>query len=137
MMASFNALECRVGAGTLLVATDAIEALGEYQVGASLPATDRLTFSLGDWQQQLVMSVSTIAVQSASNRNTAGLLLLTPGAKIRWALEITAPMGMLEVVSVTKGPATTAAPWMRTATLVDGRTTQLVDIKELLGAVRA
>src|SRR5690242_4584714 len=76
---SFPALECRVGLGRATVATDAIEILGEYSVGAPLPLTDRISYSIGVWEGDAVLSLSLVHVDGPAMRRTSGLLLATPG----------------------------------------------------------
>jgi hypothetical protein len=132
MSTSFNALECKFGAATMLVATESIEALGEYSVGSPLPLTERMSFAVGSWVEQMVLSINMSPTPSGASRQTAGLLLVTPGTSIRWALEITEPLGILEVTGVTRGPSTASTPWLKTASLSDGRTMQIVDVKEMI-----
>lgn len=121
------------------VATDAVELLGEYTVGARLPLTDRIGYAIGVWDDEPVVSVSLTRATEPSRR-TAGLLLATPGTPIRWAFEIGSAVGLIEIASVSK-PAPTGTRWLRTATLAEGRSIQFVDvaamIDELAGIVGA
>ena len=130
---SFSALECRVGLGRMSVATDAIDMLAEYPVGARLPLTDRISYSIGVWQDDVVLSVSLAPLDGAPpGRTTTGLLLVTPGTAIRWAFEIVASVGLVEIASLNK-PQSAAMRWLRTATLSHGGPIQFVDIRALIG----
>jgi len=130
---SFSALECRVGLGRMSVATDAIDMLAEYPVGARLPLTDRISYSIGVWQDDVVLSVSLAPLDGAPPaRTTTGLLLVTPGTAIRWAFEIVASVGLVEIASLNK-PQSAAMRWLRTATLSHGGPIQFVDIRALIG----
>ena len=125
------ALECRVGLGRVSIATDAIDVLGEYPVGARLPLTDRIDYSIGVWEDDVVLSLSLARVVSAARRVTTGLLLATPGAAIRWAFEIASPVGLVEIASLNK-PQSAATRWLRTATLSRGGALQFVDVQALI-----
>lgn len=127
----FAALECRVGLGRVSVATDAIDAVGEYWVGMRLPLTGRITYSVGVWNDDVVLSLSIARVESAAKRATTGLLLATPEATIRWAFEITAPVGLVEIASLNK-PQSDVTRWLRTATLSNGGSIQFVDVRALV-----
>src|ERR1700704_2024245 len=99
---SFPALECRLGLGRVSVATEAIDVLGEYPVGGRLPLTDRISYSVGVWKDDVVLSLSLARMESAPSRMTAGLLLVTPGTPIRCAFEIVAPVGLVEIATLHK-----------------------------------
>ena len=130
---SFSALECRVGLGRMSVATDAIDRMAEYPVGARLPLTDRLGYAIGVCDDDVVLSVSLTRLDDASPaRMTTGLLLVTPGAAIRWAFEIVASIGLVEIASLNK-PQSTAMRWLRTATLSHGGSIQFLDLRALIG----
>lgn len=129
--ATFAALECRVGLGRASVATDAIDVLAEYSVGTRLPLTDRISYSVGVWQDDIVLSLSIARIESTPMRTTTGLLLATPGAAIRWAFEIVAPVGLVEVTSLHKSQSTSTR-WLRTATLSRGGAIQFVDVHALI-----
>jgi hypothetical protein len=129
--ASFAALECRVGLGRMSIATDMIDVLGEYTVGPRLPLTDRIHYAVGEWEGDVVLSLSVARVDAAPRRATAGLLLVTPGAPIRWAFEIVAPVGLIEIASLYK-PQSEATRWLRTATLAHGGAIQFVDVRSLI-----
>lgn len=129
---SFAALECRVGLGRVSVATDAIDVLAEYSVGTRLPLTDRISYSIGVWEDEVVLSLSLARAESAAMRSTTGLMLATPGAAIRWAFEIVAPVGLIEIASLSK-PQSAATRWLRTATLSHGGAIQFVDVRALIG----
>lgn len=131
---AMTALECRVALGRVSVSTDAIDMLSEYSVGARLPLTDRLGYSVGVWRDEVVLSLSLSLVDGASARPTTGLLLATPGAAIRWALEIVAPVGLVEI-SALAAPQSAAMPWLRTATLSRGDAIQFVDVQALIGEI--
>jgi hypothetical protein len=131
---AMTALECRVGLGRVSVATDAIDMLSEYAVGARLPLTDRLGYSVGVWRDEVVLSLSLSLVDGASARATTGLLLATPGAAIRWAFEIVAPVGLVEIATLAE-PQSAAMPWLRTATLSRGGAIQFVDVQALIGEI--
>lgn len=133
---SFAALECRVGLGRVSIATEAIDVLGEYSVGARLPLTDRISYSVGVWEDDVVLSLSLARVESAAMTATTGLLLTTPGAAIRWAFEIVAPVGLVEIASLSK-PQSAATRWLRTATLSRGGALQFVDVQALIGDLDA
>ena len=132
--AGFTALECRVGLGRISIAADAIDVLGEYAVGARLPLTGRLGYAVGVWEGEVVLSLSVARGEVTTARTTCGLLLAMPGGAIRWAFEIVAPIGLVEVVSVTP-PQSTASPWLRTATLARGGALQFMDVRALIAAV--
>jgi hypothetical protein len=118
------------------VATAAIDVLGEYSVGTRLPLTDRISYSVGVWEDDVVLSLSLARVESAASRATTGLLLATPGAAIRWAFEIVAPVGLVEIASLNK-PQSAATRWLRTATLSRGGAIQFVDVRALIGDLDA
>jgi hypothetical protein len=128
---SFTALECRVGLGRVSIATEAIDAVGEYSVGTRLPLTDRVSYSVGVWGDDVVLSLSLARVERAAMRATTGLLLATPGAAIRWAFEIVAAVGLVEVASLGK-PQSAATRWLRTANLARGGAIQFVDLRALI-----
>jgi hypothetical protein len=127
----FAALECRVGLGRMSVATDAIDVLGEYPVGSRLPLTDRISYSVGEWAGDVVLSLSLARIQSAPWRTTLGLLLVTPGTTIRWAFEIVAPVGLVEIATLNK-PQSTTTRWLRTAIQSSGEASQFVDVRALI-----
>ena len=127
---SFPALECRLGLGRVSVATDAIDILGEYPVGARLPLTQRLSYSVGVWQDDVVLSVSLSQVERTVPR-AIGLLLDMPGSAIRWAFEIGAPLGLVEIAALAR-PQSEATRWLRTATLIRGDAIQFVDVRTLV-----
>jgi hypothetical protein len=129
---SFAALECRVGLGRVSIATDAIDVVSEYPVGARLPLTERLTYSIGVWENDIVLSLSLARVDGAASRTTTGLLLVTPGSAIRWAFEIVSPVGLVEIAALGK-PQSDATRWLRTATLARGGSIQFVDVRTLIG----
>jgi hypothetical protein len=128
---SFAALECRVGLGRVSVATDAIEVLAEYSVGPRLPLTDRIGYCVGVWQDDVVLSLSLTLPEHAAARATSGLVLVTPRSAIRWAFEIAAPIGLVEVVALAR-PQSTANRWLRTATLSRGGAIQFIDVRALI-----
>jgi len=129
-----TALECRVGLGRVSVATDAIDTLSEYSVGARLPLTERLGYSVGVWRDEVVLSLSLSLVDGAAARPTTGLLLATPGSAIRWAFEIVAPVGLVEIAALA-APKSADMPWLRTATLSRGDAIQFVDVRALIGEI--
>jgi hypothetical protein len=133
---SFAALECRVGLGRVSVATDAIDVLAEYAVGTRLPMTDRISYAVGVWDGEVVLSLSLTRAASAAMRRTSGLLLSVPGAQIRWAFEIGSPVGLVDIASLAK-PQSAATRWLRTATLARGDAIQFVDIHALIGDLAA
>jgi hypothetical protein len=134
--ASFAALECRLGLGRVSVATEVIDVVGEYSIGARLPLTDRIHYSIGVWGDDVVLSLSLMHVESDANRMTTGLLLATPGTTIRWAFEIVAPVGLVEIASL-GAPPSPAMPWLRSATLSGGGNMQFVDVRALIAEVDA
>jgi hypothetical protein len=134
--AGFAALECRVGLGRVSVATDAIDVLGDYVVGTRLPWTDRISYAVGVWDGDVVLSLSLTRAASAAMRTTSGLLLAVPGTTIRWAFEIGAPIGLVEIESLAK-PQSSATRWLRTATLARGGAIQFVDVRALIGDLAA
>jgi hypothetical protein len=128
---SFAALECRAGLGRVSIATDAIDVLAEYPVGARLPLTDRISYSVGVWQGDMVLSLSLALVEDGPMRSTTGLVLAMPDTAIRWAFEIVAPVGLVEIASLQK-PHSPAMRWLRSATLSRGGTIQFVDVRTLI-----
>lgn len=133
---TFAALECRVGLGQMAVATDAIDVVGEYSVGTRLPLTERISYSIGVWQDDIVLSLSLVRIEAAPSRAITGLVLLTPGASLRWAFEIVAPVGLVEIAAVHR-PQSDATRWLRPATLAQGGSIDLVDVRALLGDLDA
>src|SRR5262245_52490484 len=133
LLSVMTALECRVGLGRVSVATDAIDMLSEYSVGARLPLTERLGYSVGVWRDEVVLSLSLSLVDAAA-RATTGLLLATPGTPIRWAFEIVAPVGLVEIAALA-APQSADMPWLRTATLSRGDAIQFVDVQALIGEI--
>jgi hypothetical protein len=130
------ALECRVGLGRLAVPTDAIEVLGEYEVGSRLPLTDRISYAIGVWQGEVTLSLSLARADRAAMRTTSGLVLAVPGTAIRWAFEIVAPIGLIELSGLAR-PQSTTTSWLRTATLAHGGAIQFVDVRMLIGELDA
>ena len=100
---SFAALECRVGLGRASIATDAIDVLAEYSVARRLPLTDRISYSVGVWQDEIVLSLSLARVDSAPMRTTTGLVLATPGAATAGYLGASA--GNIQCKREARGPA--------------------------------
>ena len=133
---SFAALECRVGLGRVSVATNAIDVLGEYAVGTRLPLTDRISYAVGVWEDEVVLSLSLTRAETAAMRTTSGLLLSVPGATIRWAFEIGSPIGLVDIAVLAK-PQSAATRWLRTATLARGDAIQFVDVHALIGDLAA
>lgn len=125
-----------MGPGRVSVATDAIDVLGAYAVGPRLPMTDRISYAVGVWDGEVVMSLSLARAASAAMRMTSGLLLSVPGAQIRWVFEIGSPIGLVDIASLAK-PQSTATRWLRTATLARGDAIQFVDIHALVGDLAA
>jgi hypothetical protein len=135
-------LECRIGPESVLLAADIVDVLAEYVVGAPLPLSDRrsrtrgaatgaaLALSLGLWSGQAVLSVAVIQHPSALSRSTQGILLDTGSAGLRWAIEIDAASGFVDVGRI--GAALEAQPWRRLAILPDGRTVPYLDVPALL-----
>jgi hypothetical protein len=118
------------------IATDAIDVLAEYSVGACLPLTDRISYSVGVWNDDMVLSLSLAHVESTASRVATGLMLATPGTAIRWAFEIVAPVGLVEIASINK-PQSAVTRWLRTATLSRGGAIQFVDVHALIGDLDA
>jgi hypothetical protein len=133
---SFAALECRVGLGRVSVATEAIEMLGEYAVGTRLPLTDRLSYAVGIWGDDVVLSLALTRATGAATRTTSGLLLAVPESPIRWAFEIGSPVGLVDIASLAT-PQSTATRWLRTANLTGGGAIQFVDVRALIGDLAA
>jgi hypothetical protein len=134
-MLSRKCLECRIGVGRVLLAADVVDVLGEYVVGARLPLSDRLEFSLGMWSEQPVLSISITPHDPAPSRATRGILLLTGRAGLRWAFEVDAATGFVDVGRIAAGPVGT--PWRRMAALLDGRTLPYMDVPVLLRELAA
>lgn len=134
--ASFAALECRVGLGRLSVASDMIDVLGEYRVGALLPLTGRMGYAIGVWEGEALLSLSLSRGPGTAGRTTSGLILAVPGAETRWAFEIAAPVGLIEVTALSR-PQSAATRWLRTATLSRGGSLQFVDLRALIGGLTA
>jgi hypothetical protein len=130
------ALECRVGLGRMAIASDAIDVVGEYMVGTRLPLSERISYSIGVWENDIVLSMSLARIEAVTNRSTNGLLLVTPGASLRWAFEIVAPVGLVEITTLSK-PQSEAMRWLRTATLSRGGSIQFVDVRALIGDLDA
>lgn len=130
------ALECRVGLGRMAIATEAIDVVGEYAVGTRLPLTERISYSIGVWENDIVLSMSLVRIEGMASRATTGLLLVTPGSSLRWAFEIVAPVGLVEIAALNK-PQSEAMRWLRTATLVRGGSIQFVDVRALIGDLDA
>jgi hypothetical protein len=128
---AFTALECRVGLGRMSIATDMIDVLGEYAVGVRLPLTERIAYSVGVWDGEVVLSLSLARVDRVAACTTSGLLLTVPGSATRWAFEIVAPVGIIDVVSISK-PQSAATRWLRTASLARGSAIQFVDLRSLI-----
>jgi hypothetical protein len=131
---SFAALECRVGLGRVALATDAIDIVGEYEVGTRLPLTERISYSVGVWEDEVLLSMSLARIESGAKRATKGLVLVTPGASLRWAFEIVAPIGLVEIAALAR-PQSDATRWLRTATLARGGSIQFVDVRTLIADV--
>jgi len=134
--AVFVALECRVGLGRMAVATEVIDVLGEYAVGVRLPLTDRIAYSVGVWEDEVVLSLSLARTERAAAGVASGLVLAAPGSATRWAFEIVAPVGLVDVVSISK-PQSTATRWLRTASLARGAQIQFVDLRLLIEELEA
>jgi len=129
-MLARRCLECRIGLGRILLPADVVDVLGEYVVGTRLPLSERLEFSLGVWSAQTVLSVSVAQHDPVLSRSTQGALLRTGSQGLRWAFEIDAAMGFVDVNQIAAGSVTT--PWRRMATLADGRTIQYIDVPALM-----
>lgn len=131
-------LECRLGLGRIALPTASIDVLGEYTVGTRLPFNDRVGCAVGVWGDAPVISISLTNHEPSLSRSANAALLVTPGTPIRWAFEISEPIGMISLSSV--GSTTGTIPWRRSATVNDGRTIQFIDvplmIKHLMGGSR-
>ncbi len=134
-MGSLRGLECRVGLGRIILPTESVALLGEYEVGTRLPLNDRVGYAIGVWDNDVVLSVALTRHEPAPKRQTSGAMLHAPHSAIRWAFEIDSPVGLVDVIAVAKpGPG---ASWRRTATLGDGRSVQLIDVAMMLRDVEA
>jgi hypothetical protein len=134
-MGSLRGLECRVGLGRIILPTDAIALLGEYDVGTRLPLNDRVGYAIGVWDNDVVLSVALARHEPVPRRQTSGAMLNAPHSAVRWAFEIDGPVGLVDVVAVAKpGPGVS---WRRTATLGDGRSVQFIDVAMMLREVQA
>lgn len=131
----FTALECRVGLGRVLVDAADIELVAEYPVSAPLPYASRLTYALGAWQGELLLSICMTRPTAERARPAVGLVMRHPGAT-RWAFEIAAPVGLVEVVALAR-PQSDATRWLRTASLASGVSVQLVDVATLIEELEA
>jgi len=142
-------LECRIGPGRVVFAAEFVAVLGEYVVGARLPLIGRrrgagapprdpaapgpndLEVSLGVWAGHAVLSLSVVAHESALSRAARGILLRTGESGLRWAFEIDAPIGLVEVDRIT-ATAPDATAWQRQARLPGGRLAPYIDLPALL-----
>ena len=82
---SVTALECTVGLGRVSVPTEMIELVGDYEVGTRLPLTEHVSYAIGRWDDDVVLSIRIARPEQGPKRTTRGLILLTPGSAIRWA----------------------------------------------------
>ena len=131
---SIVALECTVGLGRVSVPTHMIELVGEYEVGTRLPFTEHVSYAVGTWDGEVVLSIRIARPEQGASRSTRGLILLTPGSSIRWAFEITAPLGLVTVAALAR-PQSEAKPWLRSATLERGDVVQFVDLGVLVSSL--
>ncbi len=125
-----NVLECRLGLGRIALPTDAIDQLGEYEVGTTLPLRHRVSCAIGVWNDHPLLSISLAERDPVARRMTHGAVFTTTKRGLRCAFEIDEPIGLAQIASI--GAPPTSLPWRRTATLADGRSLQLIDVATLL-----
>lgn len=128
------ALECTVGLGRVSVPTQMIELVGEYEVGTRLPFSDHVSYAVGTWDGDVILSIRIARPEVGAKRSTRGLILMTPGSSIRWAFEITNPLGLVTVASLARAQSSTK-PWLRSATLERGDVVQFVDLGVLVSSL--
>jgi hypothetical protein len=138
MQDQFSALECQIGDEHMLIAVATIEALGDYAAGAALPWTGAFQYSIAQWQSKPLLSVRLMRLAEmpmASRRDVTGVLLLNRNNhSMQWSIEITRSVGMVEVAAM--AAASSASRWRRSATLVDGRICDFLDVDVLVQAGR-
>jgi hypothetical protein len=135
MQDQFSALECQIGDEHLLIAVAAIDAIGDYASGASLPWTGAMHYSIATWQSKPILSVCLVPLVGGCRRDVTGVMLLhRNNASMQWSIEISRSVGMVEVAAIEASQGGTR--WRRQATLVDGRTCDVIDIDALLQASR-
>lgn len=101
-----------------------------------MPYSSRFVSGLGVWNDELVVSLSLVAVPHATDRESTGILLKTPGSTTRWALEISAPIGLLTVSNVVPPTQITSSrpAWLLSATTATERTLLWIDVDEMVRA---
>lgn len=137
MSAEREALECRIGAGRMLVPMSAVAQVGQYRVGGRLPASARHVAGIGAWEDLLVISLSLVTPAPAVDREATGILLQTAvKSPMRWALEILAPVGIVRVTKLAPNVQVSARrpAWLQTATTSDARTMLWVAVEDMIAA---
>ena len=131
--ARVRGLECKLGHGRIVLPADAIDLLGEYAVGARLPAGDRIECAIGVWAGEPIVSISLSPHAAIASRLAHGAMLVGGRGGIRWALEIDQPVGLVEIEQIAAGSP--HMPWRRAATLGDRRSAQYIDVRMMIAAL--
>jgi hypothetical protein len=129
---STRALECRVGRGRIALDAALVASFGEYKIGARLPLTGTVAYSVGVWDQELVLSAAVDRRAPSPTRAAVGAMLVGRPGQLRLVVEVDAVLTFVEIASF--GGALPSSAWQRSATLTDGRAVMFVDAAALLAA---
>jgi len=130
-------LECRVGAGVVLVPAIEVERLAEYVVGAPPPGAPRYVAGIGSLDDEVVLSLSLVPHPRARRREVHGLLLVRAhGEAPRWALEVAASASFVRVDDepVDPPPSSSHPPWLQIA-VADGARRPFVDVHRMVRCI--
>lgn len=130
-------LECAVGRGRILVPAQIVERVENLEIVPGFPAWPRRVSGLGVCGQHVVVTVSLSPVERVVNRTASALLIQPRTGGVRWALEITAPIGLVTIDALTPNPGHSEARprWMWTASAPSRENLLWVDIDGMIAAL--
>ena len=132
-------LECAVGRGRIIVPAELVEKVDIVNIAPSLMSWPRRISGLGICGEHVVVTVSLSPVERAPSRAASALLLQPRSGGVRWALEITAPIGLLSISALVPNPGDSEARpgWMWTAGAPSRDNLLWVDVDGMIAALGA
>ena len=131
---SYAGLECRVGRGRVIVPAASVERLDELIVAPPLTSWPRRVSGVGVCGGQLVLALSLTPSERVASRAANGLLFQERAGGVRWALEITAPVGLIVVDELAPNPVDSEARprWLWSAITPDREQRLWIDVEGML-----
>jgi len=131
------ALECIVNGNSILLASDAVGKIVEYEV-SPLPLARAPMAGIGVLDGAIVLSLAPFsAPDTTPRRKTKGIVLrMGDGAVGTWTLEISGVVGFVDA-TVTAGSRSPSRPWVARATTRDARDIVWLDVADMIHAISA